>query len=65
MRDFNDKKREKRLEWMRAAIRHYIERIKRRGEPEQPEDPHSYVTAPKKPRPNQGSAAAIVELPEK
>jgi hypothetical protein len=33
--------------------------------PEQPEDPHAYVMAPKKPRPSGRSAAAVAELPEK
>ena len=32
--------------------------------PDQPEDPHSYVTAPKKPRPPHLSASAVAELPE-
>jgi len=55
-----------RRQQLRAAIRAYIERIMRRGksEPEQPEDPYAYVTAPKKPRPHQGSAAAVVDLPQ-
>ena len=33
--------------------------------PEPPEDPYSYVTAPKKPRPPTLSAAAVAERPEK
>jgi hypothetical protein len=28
------------------------------------EDPYAYVTAPKKPRPSNRSAAAVMELPE-
>ena len=35
------------------------------GKPEPPEDPYSYVTAPKKPRPPHLSAAAVAELPDK
>lgn len=43
-----------------------IEKIKRlfRKEPELPEDPYAYVTAPKKPRSPYRSAAAVAELPE-
>ncbi len=29
-----------------------------------PEDPYAYVTAPRKPRPSNRSAAAVMELPE-
>ncbi len=36
-----------------------------RKPPESPEDPHSYVTAPNKPRPPYLSATAVAELPEK
>lgn len=36
-----------------------------RKEPEPPPiDPYAYVTAPKKPRPSNRSAAAVAELPE-
>jgi len=35
-----------------------------RKEPEPPLDPYAYVTAPKKPRPSNRSAAAVAELPE-
>jgi len=35
-----------------------------RSNPKQPEDPYSYVTAPRRPRPNQGSAPAVADLPE-
>ncbi len=35
-----------------------------RREPESPEDPHAYVTAPKKPRPGSFSASAVAEPPE-
>ena len=45
------------------AVAEFIKR-RRKGEPEEPADPHAYVTAPKKPRPNQGSTAAVLELPE-
>ena len=43
-----------------------IEKIKRffKKEPELPEDPYAYVTAPKKPRSPYRSAAAVAELPE-
>jgi hypothetical protein len=51
-------------EKLAAIARSILNRLRRRREPEQPEDPHSYVMAPKKPRPNQGRAAAVVELPE-
>jgi hypothetical protein len=38
----------------------------RRKKPEEPPavDPFSYVTAPKKPRPSNRGAAAVMELPE-
>ena len=45
------------------AIAEFIKR-RRKGEPGEAADPHSYVTAPKKPRPHQGSAAAVLELPD-
>jgi hypothetical protein len=52
----------------KGPIRHVIETLKRmfrrKPEPETPEDPHSYVTAPKKPRPSSRSAAAVAELEE-
>jgi hypothetical protein len=44
-----------------------VEKIKRlfRSEPHLPEDdPHSYVTSPKKPRPPYRSAAAVADKPE-
>jgi hypothetical protein len=43
-----------------------IEKIKRffKKEPELPEDPYAYVTAPKTPRSPYRSAAAVAELPE-
>ena len=43
-----------------------LRRMKRRitGKPELPEDPYSYVTAPKKPRPPHLSAAAVADRPE-
>lgn len=37
--------------------------LKRRPEPQQPEDPYSYVTASKRPRPSPRSAAATA-VPE-
>jgi len=48
-------------EEVEAAYRRALELLRPRREPQDPEDPHSYVTAPKKPRPTQGSAAAAVE----
>jgi hypothetical protein len=49
-----------------GKIRAALERIKKffRKEPESPEDPYAYVTAPKRPRPSNRSAAAVMELPE-
>jgi hypothetical protein len=44
-----------------------VEKIKRlfRKEPRLPEeDPHAYVTAPKKPRPPYRSTAAVADKPE-
>jgi hypothetical protein len=43
-----------------------LERIRKffRKEPESPADPYAYVTAPKRPRPSNRSAAAVAELPE-
>ena len=44
-----------------------VEKIKRlfRREPHLPEDdPHAYVTSPKKPRPPYRSAAAVADKPE-
>jgi hypothetical protein len=51
---------------LRQMVRDYLERLRSRkkGKPQEPEDPHSYVTAPKKPRPHQGSAAAVADLEE-
>ena len=40
-------------------IKHFFKR-----EPERPEDPYAYVTAPKKPRSPYRSAAAVAEWPE-
>jgi hypothetical protein len=39
-------------------------KIARRDETDFPEDPFAYVTAPKKPRPSDRSAAAVADLPE-
>jgi hypothetical protein len=53
-----------RLSRFRAAL----ERLKKlfKKEPEEPPaaDPYAYVTAPKKPRPSNRSAAAVAEMPE-
>jgi hypothetical protein len=55
----------------RSALQGILELIKglfrkRAPEPEPglPGDPYAYVTAPKKPRPPNRSAAAVLELPE-
>ena len=62
MRDFAQES-DRRRKRIADLARTLLNRLRRRGEPEQPEDPYSYVTAPKKPRPHQGSAAAVVDLP--
>ena len=52
---------------MRAILPRLLAWIRRgsRKEPEPPAvDPYAYVTAPKKPRPSNRSAAAVAELPE-
>ncbi|HEX4604976.1 MAG TPA: hypothetical protein VH724_13340 [Candidatus Angelobacter sp.] len=46
------------LAWLGRGFR------KEPGTPEPPADPYAYVTAPKKPRPSNRSAAAVAELPE-
>ncbi len=51
----------------RGYLKRVVTRLKklmRRGEPELPEDPYAWVTAPKKPRPPYRSAAAVVDPPE-
>jgi len=48
---------------IRAAL-DAVKRLFRKKEPEQPEDPHAYVTAPKRPRSPSRSAAAVAEKPE-
>jgi len=47
-------------------IRDWLNRVKRffKPEPEAPEDPYAYVTAPKKPGPPYRSAAAVADPPE-
>jgi hypothetical protein len=45
---------------MLAAFRRLL---RKRRDPE-PQDPYAYVTAPRKPRPNSRSGAAVAELPE-
>lgn len=50
-----------------GKIRAALERIKNffRKEPEPPAaDPYAYVTAPKRPRPSNRSAAAVAEIEE-
>jgi hypothetical protein len=46
------------LAWIKGGVR------KEPEPPGYPGDPFAYVTAPKKPRPSNRSAAAIAELPE-
>jgi hypothetical protein len=47
-------------------FREWLKRVKRffKRKPEAPEDPYSYVMAPKKPRSPSRSAAAVADLPE-
>jgi hypothetical protein len=45
-------------EWQNTVKRFF------KGEPDAPEDPYAYVTAPKKPRPPYRSAAAVADRPE-
>jgi hypothetical protein len=51
---------------IRRAIQRVLSWIRRasRKEPEQPQDPYAYVTAPRKPITPNRSAAAVAELPE-
>ncbi len=56
---------------IKAMFQALVQRIKKRKgpasnrkEPEAPEDPYSYVTAPRKPRTPNRSAAAVAEWPE-
>lgn len=48
--------------WQR--IKNRLRKNPFRKEPEAPEDPYAYVTAPNRPRPAGRSAAAVAELPE-
>jgi hypothetical protein len=47
---------------LRKALDRFLKLFGKRTPPE--DDPHSYVTAPKKPRSPQRSAAAVLDLPE-
>jgi hypothetical protein len=50
-----------------SGLKGAIEKLKRliRKEPQLPEeDPHAYVTSPKKPRPPYRSATAVADEPE-
>jgi hypothetical protein len=47
---------------LRKALNRVLHLFGRRLPPE--DDPHSYVTAPKKPRPPYRSAAAVADPPE-
>ena len=51
------------MKWLRVAVEKAKRLFKR--EPRSAEDdPHAYVTAPKKPRPPYRSAAAVADPPE-
>src|SRR5882762_4966638 len=50
---------ESRIRAILNSIRRFFKR-----EPDVPEDPYAYVTAPKKPRPPYRSAAAVADKPE-
>ena len=41
-----------------------LQRLLRKRRDPEPQDPYAYVTAPRKPRPNSRSGAAVAELPE-
>jgi hypothetical protein len=49
-----------------SRLRKWLNSSKRffKREPDVPEDPYAYVTAPKKPRPTYRSAAAVADRPE-
>jgi hypothetical protein len=56
---------------IKAILEALVQRIMRRKgpasnrkEPEMPEDPYAYVTAPRNPRTPNRSAAAVAEWPE-
>jgi hypothetical protein len=49
---------------LRKALRKMKNWFRLKSEPESPEDPYSYVGAPKKPKTPSLSAAAVAELPE-
>lgn len=49
---------------LRKALRKMRNWFRRKPEPESPEDPYSYVGAPKKPKTPSLSASAVAELPE-
>ncbi|HKW17638.1 MAG TPA: hypothetical protein VJO35_09040 [Terriglobales bacterium] len=53
------RKKQNFIEKVYRKLRHFLKR-----EPEIPEDPYAYVTAPKKPRLPGRSAAAVAEVPE-
>jgi hypothetical protein len=50
----------------RSAIGELLRRLRQwiSGKPDRPDDPYSYVTAPRKPRPPHFSAAAVADRPE-
>jgi hypothetical protein len=49
---------------IQARLQAILQRIRKRKEPEPPEDPFAYVTAPRRPRTPNRSAAAVAEWPE-
>jgi hypothetical protein len=57
---------EKAMSSQLSRIRALLEKLRQlfRKDPDPPVDPYAYVGAPKKPRPSNRSAAAVMELPE-
>ncbi len=51
---------------MMRRFEKWLDTVKRflKRNPDAPEDPYTYVTAPKKPRPHYRSAAAVADRPE-
>ncbi len=49
---------------IRKMLQRLLNFFRKKPDASPPEDPYAYVTAPKKPRPSNRSAAAVMELPE-
>jgi len=49
---------------LQKALEKFKRLFRKRREPEAPEDPYSYVSAPKRPRPSSRSAAAVADIEE-